>query len=66
MIVEGGQGRNAPQDSQNVFVTQLRAKIDDYFSLVQRNVKDSIPKAIGYFLVRKSQEKLQMELYNQV
>jgi hypothetical protein len=66
VIVEGGQGHNAPRDSQNVFVQQLRAKIDDYFALVQRNVKDSIPKAIGYFLVRKSQEKLQMELYNQV
>lgn len=65
MIVDGApQGRNAPQDSQNVFVQQLRHKIDDYFALVQRNVKDSIPKAVGYFLVRKSQEKMQMELYN--
>jgi len=29
-------------------------------------VKDSVPKAIGYFLVRASQDKLQFELYKQV
>jgi vacuolar protein sorting-associated protein 1 len=33
---------------------------------VLRSVKDSVPKAIGYFLVRQSQEKLQFELYNAV
>ena len=31
-----------------------------------RNMKDSIPKSIGYFLVRKWQDNLQMELYNQI
>ena len=31
-----------------------------------RNVKDSVPKAIGYFLVKKSQDQLGMEMYNQV
>jgi Dynamin GTPase effector domain. len=35
-------------------VNELRVRIDDYFTLVLRNVKDSIPKVIGYFLVRKS------------
>merc|ERR1712127_941710 len=50
----------------NVFVRELRVKIDDYFYLVLRNVRDSIPKAIGFFLVRKSQDSLQFELYNQV
>lgn len=29
-------------------------------------MRDSIPKAIGYFMVRKSQDALQFELYNQV
>lgn len=45
---------------------QLRDRIDSYFALVLRNVKDSIPKAVGFFLVRKSQDRLQMELYNAV
>jgi vacuolar protein sorting-associated protein 1 len=49
-----------------VFVNEMRKRIDAYFDLVLRNVKDSIPKAIGYFLVKKSQEVLQFELYNQV
>lgn len=44
----------------------MRTRIDAYFNIVLRSVKDSIPKAIGYFLVRKSQESLQFELYNQV
>ena len=52
------------QSSGNVFVDQLRSRVDNYFSIVLRNVKDSIPKAIGYFLVRKSQEKLQMALFD--
>jgi hypothetical protein len=29
----------------------MRKRIDQYFELVLRNVKDSVPKAIGYFLV---------------
>jgi hypothetical protein len=32
----------------------MRKRIDAYFEIVLRNVKDSVPKAIGYFLVRKS------------
>ena len=50
----------------NSFVRDLRSRIDSYFSIVLRSVKDSIPKSIGYFLVRTSQDTLQFELYNQV
>ena len=52
------------QKGGNVFVSEMRKRIDAYFEIVLRNVKDSIPKAIGYFLVKKSQEVLQFELYN--
>lgn len=44
----------------------MRKRIDQYFTIVLRSVKDSVPKAIGFFLVKKSQEVLQFELYNQV
>lgn len=44
----------------------MRTRIDAYFEIVLRNVRDSIPKAIGFFLVKKSQDVLQFELYNQV
>jgi len=41
-------------------------RIDAYFRIVVRNVRDSIPKTVGYFLVKNTQEKLQFELYNQI
>jgi len=47
-------------------VQELRIRIDQYFALVLRNVKDSIPKTIGYFLVRKSQDTLEYELFEQI
>lgn len=52
----GGEGgmRQPPQRSSNPFVTEMRKRIDSYFSVVVRSVKDSVPKAIGYFLVKKS------------
>jgi dynamin 1-like protein len=46
-----------------LFVKEIRARIDAYFKLVVRNVRDAIPKTIGYFLVKSSQERLQFELY---
>ena len=49
-----------------MFVNELRGRIDSYFAIALRSVKDSVPKAIGYFLVRKSQDTLQFELYNQI
>jgi len=44
----------------------LRTRIDNYFRIVLRNVRDTIPKMIGYFMVRMSQNKLQFELYNKI
>ncbi len=52
--------------SSNVFVKEIRARIDAYFKIAVRNVRDTIPKTIGYFLVKASQEKLQFELYSQI
>ena len=57
---------NQKQTSNNLFVREIRARIDAYFRIVVRNVRDSIPKAIGYFLVKASQERLQFELYAQI
>ena len=42
-------------ETKNAFVEELRNRIDTYFRLVIRNMRDSIPKAIGYFLVRSAQ-----------
>ena len=46
------------------YVSEIRSRLDSYFSLVVRSVRDSVPKAVGFFLVRKIQDQLQFELYN--
>lgn len=53
-------------NSTNVFVREIRQRIDTYFKIVLRNVRDTVPKQIGYFLVKMSQEKMQFELYQRV
>jgi chaperonin cofactor prefoldin len=47
-------------------VNEIRARIDAYFKLVVRSVRDTIPKSIGFFLVKASQERLQFALYEQI
>jgi hypothetical protein len=61
------RNNNANQNKgSNLFVREIRARIDAYFKLVVRNVRDTIPKTIGFFLVKASQERLQFELYAQI
>lgn len=48
----------------SMFVLEMRKRIDEYFEIVLRSVRDSVPKAIGFFLVRKSEQSLQFDLYN--
>jgi len=61
MANQPNMGRGA-----NAYVMEMRKRIDQYFDIVLRNIRDSVPKAIGCFMVKKSQEVLQFELYNQV
>lgn len=46
------------------FVAEIRKRLDSYFAITVRSVRDSIPKAIGFYLVRAVQEKMQFELLN--
>ncbi|CAD2105126.1 dynamin-like protein, putative [Plasmodium vinckei] len=46
------------------FIQEIRRRLDSYFNIVLRNVRDSVPKIIGYFLIRRLQEKMQFELYS--
>ena len=62
---------NRPQQNNqnkgaNLFVKEIRARIDAYYKIAVRNVRDTIPKTIGFFLVKQSQERLQFELYAQI
>jgi vacuolar protein sorting-associated protein 1 len=57
---------NGLSKGANLFVREIRSRIDAYFKISVRNVRDTIPKAIGFFLVKQSQERLQFELYAQI
>ena len=54
------------RSAENLFVNEIRSRIDSYFKIVIRNVRDSVPKVIGYFLVRRIMDKMQLELYEQI
>jgi len=49
-----------------VFVDEIRSRIDTYFRIVVRNVRDTVPKIVGYFLVRAVMDTLQRELYESI
>lgn len=49
-----------------VFINELKARLDCYFRIVIRNIRDSVPKLIGYFLVRGIQNKMQIELFKRL
>jgi len=41
---------------------EIKSRIDKYFRLVVRNLRDSIPKAIGNFLVKEIENNMEREL----
>lgn len=47
-----------------MFIREIRNRIEAYFKLIVRNLRDSIPKSIGFYLVRSIQENMQIKLYN--
>ena len=65
-IVPGAKDEKKHLSSTTVFVMELRQRIDSYFNLVIRNVRDRVPKTIGHFLVKKCQDKIQYHLYNEI
>jgi len=58
--------KNTVSDPNKIFIQELRNRIDSYFMLVCRNVRDSVPKIIGTFLVRACQDDLQFALYDEI
>ena len=60
---ESSSGPQKPKDPHTVFIEEIRNRIDSYFALVIRNVRDTIPKLIGTFLVRSVMDKMHLELY---
>ena len=66
---ESGKGvkeKKKAKKSATIFVNELRTRLDTYYRIVVRNIRDSIPKVIGHFLVRGVQEKMQLELFKRL
>ena len=40
------------------FIVEIRERVNDYFFLVYRNLRDSIPKTIGQMMLNNSSEKM--------
>lgn len=46
------------------FAEVYRMRLNAYFALTVNNVRDGVPKLIGFYLIRAIQDKLQFELLN--
>jgi hypothetical protein len=53
-------------DSKNIFIREIRNRIEAYFKLILKNLRDEVPKAIGTFLVKGITENIQLHLYNKI
>jgi GTPase SAR1 family protein len=59
------KGKNEQQlNMSEAFVIEIRERVKDYFLLVDRNLKDSIPKTIGEMLLNDSSNKMQIEIFD--
>lgn len=54
------------KEAEKMFVRELRLRVDEYYRIVVRTLREIVPKNIGFFLVRESQEKMQYSLYNEL
>ena len=55
-----------PIDAKNIFIKEIRNRIEAYFKLIVRNLRDSIPKIMGNYLVKEIEENMQLKLYNKL
>ena len=51
---------------KTIFINEIRNRIEAYFKLIVRNLRDSIPKIIGNYLVKEIEENMQVKLYNKL
>ena len=50
-------------EGKSIFIRELRNRVDSYFRLIVRNLRDSIPKALGYTLIRPIEFDMKIKLY---
>ncbi len=50
--------------SRELLVLELRLKIDKYFFIIVRNLRDIVPKLIGQFLIKQFNKTLEVLILN--
>ena len=50
-------------EGKSIFIRELRGRVDAYFKLIVRNLRDSIPKALGFALLKPIENDMKMKLY---
>mmetsp|Transcript_10607 Transcript_10607/g.9094 ORF Transcript_10607/g.9094 Transcript_10607/m.9094 type:complete len:145 (+) Transcript_10607:846-1280(+) len=63
LMKNSGFIQNDDDTGNSKFIREIRLRLDNYFSIIVRNIRDTIPKIIGYHLVRKSQDNMSLELW---
>ena len=56
----------SPKEAKMLFIKEIRNRIEAYFKLIVRNLRDSIPKVMGNYLVKEIEENMQLKLYNKL
>ena len=55
-----------PVDAKKLFIKEIRNRIEAYFKLIVRNLRDMIPKIMGNYLIKEIEENMQLKLYNKL
>jgi hypothetical protein len=50
----------------DAFVHEIKERVVEYFFLVFRNLRDTVPKIIGNVLINNSANQMQVELYDAI
>ena len=53
-------------DTNSYLVYELRSKVNIYFNIVVRNLRDAIPKVVGHFFLQKINDGLEFEILNRI
>ena len=52
--------------NKKIFIKEIRNRIDAYFKLTVRHLRESVPKIIGKFLVKEIKDNMQVKLYSKL
>jgi len=56
--------RNVKATAVNLMVAELRFRIDAYFNITVKNIRNTVPKVVGQFLLKKLRDNLEVEILN--